>query len=208
VESARVSIEGSPSVSLTNARGEFVLDSLPSGTQSVEVRKIGYASTDKPVELSSRVPASTEVVLDVAELAPMRIVAGAEKVLDDLGFNERKSRGIGHFIEGDQARGGVHFTDALRSIPNLRVAPAGNGRQVLQDARNPVSGCVNVFVDNVRWREFTPGDIDDFVNPTEVRAIETYSGSNVPVQFQAPGVSSCATVVVWTNRYLNRRIKK
>jgi hypothetical protein len=60
----------------------------------------------------------------------------------------------------------------------------------------------------VRWREFTPGDIDDFVNPTEVRAIETYSGSNVPVQFQAPGVSSCATVVVWTNRYLNRRIKK
>jgi hypothetical protein len=208
VESARVSIEGSPSVALTNARGEFVLDSLPSGTQSVEVRKIGYASTDRPVELSSRIPASTEVVLDVAELAPMRIVAGAEKVLDDLGFNERKSRGIGHFIEGDQARGGIHFTDALRSVPNLRVTPAGNGRQVLQDARNPVSGCVNVFVDNVRWREFTPGDVDDFVNPTEVRAIETYSATNVPVQFQAPGVSSCATVVVWTNRYLNRRIKK
>ena len=42
----------------------------------------------------------------------------------------------------------------------------------------------------------------------EVRAVEVYSSNNTPLQFQAPGMTSCATIVVWTNRYVNRRIKK
>ena len=209
IESARVSIEGSPSVAITNARGEFTLDSLPSGTQTLEVRKIGYAATDRPVELSSRGSASTTITLDVAEIAPMRIVAGAEKVLDDLGYTDRKRRGLGHFIEGDKiADRAVRFSDALRAVPGLRITPAGNGRSVIQNSRDPVGGCVIVFVDNVRWREMTPGDLDDYVQPSEVRAIETYTSSNTPVQFQAAGDTGCAAVVVWTNRYLNRRIKK
>lgn len=209
VQSARVSIEGSASVAITNARGEFVLDSLPSGTQSIEVRKIGYASVDKPVELRGRAPVSTDIVLDAAELAPMRIVAGVQRALDDLGYSDRKRRGLGHFIDGEQiAQQALHFSDALRTVPNLRIVPMGGGRSVITDSRDPVSGCVNIYVDNMRWREMSPGDIDDFVNPSEVRAIESYTATNVPAQFQAAGASACATVVVWTTRYLDRRIKK
>jgi hypothetical protein len=209
VQSARVSIEGGRSVALTNERGEFFLDSLPSGTQSVEVRKIGYASTEKPVELSARAPVTTTIVLDAAELAPMRIVAGVEKALDDMGYNDRKRRGLGHFIDGEQvARQAVHLSDALRSVPGLRVTPGSAGRSVIGNARDPIGGCVNIYVDNARWREMTPGDIDDFVSPSEVAAIETYSANLAPVQFQSPGETSCAAVVIWTNRYLNRRIRK
>jgi hypothetical protein len=209
VQSARVSVEGARSVAVTNERGEFNLDSLPSGTQSVEVRKIGYAATVKAVELSAREPATTTIVLDAAELAPMRIVAGVEKALNDAGYTDRKRRGLGHFIDGDEiANRAVHLTDALRMVPGLHIAPAGNGRSVIQNSRDPLGGCVNIFVDQVRWREMSPGDVDDFVSPSEVAAIETYTPSNVPVMFQAPGESSCATVVIWTHRYVNRRIKR
>jgi hypothetical protein len=209
IQSARVSIDGAAPVAITNDRGEFTLDSLPSGTQTVEVRKIGYAAAEKPVELSARIAAQTTVTLDVAELAPVRIIAGSDRVLEDLGYADRKRRGLGHFIDGDKINDqAVRFTDAMRTVPGLRVVPAGNGRSTLMNSRDPVGGCVMTWVDNVVWREMTPGDIDDFVQPSEVRAVEVYSSSNTPPQFQMAGQTSCATIVVWTNRYVNRRIKK
>ena len=209
VQSARVSIDGTAPVAITNERGEFTLDSLPSGTQTVEVRKIGYAAAEKPVELSVRAAAQTTITLDVAELAPVKIVAGSDRVLEDLGYAERKRRGLGTFIDGEKiAQQAVRFSDAMRTVPGLRVAPAGGGRSVLTNSRDPVSGCVMTWVDNVIWREMTPGDIDDFVLPSEIRAVEVYSSSNTPPQFQMAGQTSCATVVIWTNRYVNRRIKK
>lgn len=209
VQSARVSLEGSTTVAITNERGEFALDGLPSGTQSVEVRKIGYAAADKAVELSARAPVSTDVVLDVAELAPMRIVAGVQKALDDMGYTERKQRGLGHFIDGDQVIDrAMKFSDALRGVPSLRIVPGPNGRSVITNSRDPTSGCVNIYVDQARWREMSPGDIDDFIIPSEVRAIESYTANNVPPQFQSAGSSACAAVVVWTNRYLDRKGRK
>lgn len=209
IQSARVSIDGAAPVAITNDRGEFTLDSLPSGTQTVEVRKIGYAATEKPVELSMRNVAQTTITLDVAELAPVRIVAGSDRVLEDLGYADRKRRGLGTFIDGDKiAEQAVRFSDAMRTVPGIRVAPAGNGRSVLTNSRDPIGGCVVTYVDNIMWREMQPGDLDDFVQPSEVRAVEVYSSNNTPMQFQAPGMTSCATIVVWTNRYVNRRIKK
>lgn len=209
IQSARVSIDGAAPVAISNERGEFTLDSLPSGTQTVEVRKIGYAAVEKPIELSARTAAQTTITLDVAELAPVRIVAGSDRVLEDLGFEDRKRRGLGTFLDGEKiAREAVRFSDAMRTVPGLRVQPAGNGRSVLTNSRDPVGGCVLTWVDNVIWREMTPGDIDDFVQPSEVRAVEVYSSNNTPPQFQMAGQTSCAAVVVWTNRYVNRRIKK
>jgi protocatechuate 3,4-dioxygenase beta subunit len=209
VESARVSVDGAAPVAITNERGEFTLDSLPSGTQTVEVRKIGYAATEQPVELSIRAVARTTVTLDVAELAPVRIIAGSDRVLEDLGYADRKRRGIGTFIDGDQiAQQAVRFSDAMRTVPGIRVQPAGNGRSTIVNSRDPVRGCVVTWVDNMMWREMMPGDFDDFVLPSEVRAVEVYSSNTAPAQFQMPGSTSCATIVVWTNRYVNRKIKK
>jgi hypothetical protein len=209
VQSARVSVEGAAPVAISNERGEFTIDSLPSGTQTVEVRKIGYAATETPVELNGRTTAQTTITLDVVELAPVRIVAGSDRVLEDLGYQDRKRRGLGTFIDGDKiAQQAVRFTDAMRTVPGIRIQPAGNGRSTITNSRDPVGGCVVTYVDNIIWREMTPGDLDDFVMPSEVRAVEVYSSSNAPAQFQMAGSTSCAVIVVWTNRYVNRRIKK
>jgi hypothetical protein len=209
VQSARVSVDGAAPVAITNQNGEFTLDSLPSGTQTLEVRKIGYAATDASVELSARAPARKTVTLDVAELAPVKIVAGSDRVLEDLGYADRKRMGMGTFIEGDKlAKEAVRFSDAMRTIPGLRVAPAGGGRSVIQSSRSAIGGCVVTWVDNSIWREITPGDLDDFVQPSEIRAVEVYSSNNTPGQFQMAGATSCSTIVIWTNRYVNRKIRK
>lgn len=208
IQSARVSVDGASSVAITNEKGEFLLDSLPSGTQTLEVRKIGYAATDKAIEVSARTIASATITLDVAELAPMKILAGSERVLSDMGYEDRKHRGVGYFIDGDRlSQEAVRFSDAMRTAPGIRVIPVGNGRLTLTNARDP-NGCVTTWVDRVVWRELSPGDLDDFVTPGEIRAVEVYSASTTPAEFQAPGSTSCATIVVWTNRYVNRRIKK
>jgi hypothetical protein len=49
-----------------------------------------------------------------------------------------------------------------------------------------------------------PGDIDDFVKPHELAAIEVYSASNTPAEFQGRG-GSCTTIVAWTVRRLDRK---
>src|ERR1043165_5880046 len=41
---ARVTVEGSGIVAISRANGEFSLDSLPAGTQSLDVRKLGYGA--------------------------------------------------------------------------------------------------------------------------------------------------------------------
>ena len=45
---ARVTLQSGSEVALTKANGEFVLDSLPSGTQALEIRKLGYSVTEVP----------------------------------------------------------------------------------------------------------------------------------------------------------------
>jgi hypothetical protein len=54
----------------------------------------------------------------------------------------------------------------------------------------------------------TPGDIDDFVRPDELRAVEIYNASTVPGQFQQAGMTKCATIVIWTVRSTNRPRKR
>ena len=66
-------------------------------------------------------------------------------------------------------------------------------------------GCVNFYVDGTPWQQQYPGDIDNFVRSDEVAAIETYSGSQTPAQFQTAGMSSCTTIVVWTKWRVNKK---
>jgi hypothetical protein len=75
----------------------------------------------------------------------------------------------------------------MRTAPGLGVTPNGDGRTYsITSARDPM-GCVNFVVDGTKWTEMTPGDIDDYVRPDEMRAVEIYTGSTVPGEFQDPG---------------------
>jgi hypothetical protein len=199
---ARVTLQGGGNVALSKANGDFTLDSLPSGTQAIEVRKLGYSVTEVAVELSSNNTTSTSVTMSdaVPMLQTMRIEAAQDKALSDIGYLQRKQTGMGRFYDGKQLNHeSMSFSDVMRIDPGLRISPAGDGRTyVITDARNATGGCVNVYVDGTYWEPMSPGDIDSYVRPNEMVAVEVYHGSETPPQFTKPGQSSCATIVVWT----------
>lgn len=211
VANARVGLVGTSAATITRANGEFTLDSLPAGTQALVVRQIGYRPTEVPVELSSRAPSRVTVRLGafVPELSPVEVVSRRDDGLRKVGFLERKrSAAGGYFLTPEQIekRTVMQFSDLLRSIPGLQVSAPG-GQAMLTSTRSSgagAGGCVTVFVDGAAWQQLQPGDLDSFVQPTEVAAVEVYSGVQVPLQFTTTG-QGCTAVVVWTKtRVLTR----
>jgi len=199
---ARVMLQGGGATAISKANGEFVLDSLPSGTQALDVRKLGYAATEVPVELSASSPAKTSITLGefVPVLEKVRVEAARDKALSNVGYLERKNTGNGYFFDGDQINHeSMTFSDVMRISPGLRISPSGDGRTyVIQDSRSASNGCVNYYVDGTLWQTLQPGDIDSYVRPAEMVAIEVYHGSQTPPQFTPAGQGGCATIVVWT----------
>ena len=126
----------------------------------------------------------------VPTLAAVRVEAAQDKALADVGYLERKQTGIGqlHRRQPDQSRSRRSFSDVMRIAPGLRVQPSGDGRTyVITDSRSASNGCVNYYVDDTPWTTMTPGDIDDFVRPSELVAVEVYHGSQTPPQFTGAG---------------------
>jgi hypothetical protein len=210
VPGARVGLMGTSAATLTKANGDFVLDSLPAGTQALVVRQIGYRPTELAVDLSSRTPARVTVQLGiyVPELSPVEVVSRRDEGLQKVGFLDRKRNSAGgYFITPEQLekRNAMKFSDILRTTPGIRISES-NGQAMITSTRSAQgSGCVTMYVDGAPWQQIEPGDLDSFVQPNEVAAVEVYNGSSVPLQFTTPG-QSCAAVVVWTKtRVLRRR---
>jgi hypothetical protein len=199
---ARVMLQGGGALALTKANGEFTLDSLPSGTQALTIRKLGYSAAEVAVELSANSPAATTVTMSdaIPLLETMRVEAAQDKALSDIGYLQRKQTGMGRFYDGKQINHqSMSFSDVMRMDPGLRIQPTGDGRTyVITDSRSATTGCVNFYVDGQIWTQMTPGDIDNFVQPSELVAIEVYHGSETPPQYSPPGQSGCATIVAWT----------
>ena len=199
---ARVMLQGGGTVAITKPNGDFVLDSLPSGTQALNVRKLGYSAAEVAVELSSNAPATTTITLSdaVPLLETMRVEAAQDKALSDIGYLQRKQTGMGFYMDGKTINHeSMSFSDVMRVAPGLRIQPTGDGRTyVITDARSASNGCVNFYVDGTLWQSMTPGDIDSYVQPSELVAIEVYHGSETPPQYTPAGQGGCATIVAWT----------
>lgn len=209
VSGARVGLMGTSAATLSRANGDFVLDSLPAGTQALVVRQIGYRPTEVPVELSSRTPARVTVQLGVfvPELSPVEVVSRRDEGLQKVGYLDRKRTSAGgYFIDTEtiERRNALRFSDILRTTPGIRITEQ-NGQAMITSTRSSTgNGCVTMYVDGSPWQQLQPGDLDSYVQPTEVAAIEVYNGASVPPQFSTPG-QSCAAVVVWTKTRVLRR---
>jgi hypothetical protein len=206
VVGARVDVVGTIGVTQTGAGGEFRIDSLPSGTQTVVVRQIGFAPEERPVELSTRAPARLSVTMarSAQVLSAVVVKADADAGLERVGFTSRKRSGMGYYMSGDEIekRAPNLLTDVFRTIPGFRVVPSGTD-YVVESSRSALGGCVRYWVDGAVWEAVFPGDVDRLVPIWEIAAMEFYNGTTVPAQFQMAGSSSCAAVVIWTKTRTN-----
>ena len=210
VAGARIGLMGASAATTSRTNGEFTLDSLPSGTQALVVRQIGYRPTEVPVELSARSPARVMVRLGdfVPELSPVEVVSRRDEGLQKVGYLDRKRSSGGYFLTPEQIekRRATQFTDLMRTIPGLQVQSQGRDAMLTSSRSSGTGsgGCVTVYVDGAPWQQLQPGDLDSFIQPDEVAAVEVYSGAQIPAQFMTPG-QSCTAVVVWTKtRVLSR----
>ncbi|MDF2773606.1 MAG: TonB-dependent receptor plug [Geminicoccaceae bacterium] len=208
---ARVDVQGTGAATLSRQDGSFGFTDLPSGTQQVVVRQLGFQPVEVPVELSGRTP--KQITVTLAKPAPVleAVAVTAERStagLDQVGFNRRHKSGFGYFVtpEDIENRQATRMTDLFRTIPSLRVVPSGMD-YVVESARDAAGGCVRYVVDGSPYQALFAGDIDRMMPPHEVAAIEVYTGSNTPVEFQSPGGSSCTTIVMWS-RFKVKRDRK
>ncbi|CAN5331760.1 hypothetical protein BH20GEM2_BH20GEM2_18930 [soil metagenome] len=154
-------------------------------------------TTPRPVHGAPAVAGSTIL------LEPLRVTARARPRSPPLReFYARAERGsTGHFVTREQIeeRRGRTFSDLLRGIPNLDLAPLPNGEYAIRMNRNQASifgaDCAPVYyLDGIIHPLGSP---DRELRPDEIEGIEVYAGSGVPAQF-AGSRARCGVIVVWT----------
>jgi carboxypeptidase family protein/carboxypeptidase-like protein/TonB-dependent receptor-like protein len=204
---SRVEVVGTDVVALTNDKGEFTLRNLPSGSQILLARHLGFGAETVPVDLSSREPKQVTIRLPkyVAVIEPVVVTARRTASLDKVGFTTRKRSGAGYFLDPAQIQN-MHpsrLTDILRQVPGLRITYTNEG-EVVSSTRGSSGGCVQYYVDGMPWMSSEPGDINMFVNGNEVAGAEIYQSGNAPAQYSR-GMQDCMTIVLWTKSRIRDR---
>lgn len=179
---------------ITGREGDFLFRDVPPGLYRLSVTRMGYADlrdtirveTGSDLELTLPVSASP-VALEPIVVSTRRRPRGPES-----GFESRRRRLSGTFMTREEIED-AHphvFTDLLRMVPGARIVPRGPfGHQVFFRG-----GCVPALVvDGIRIG--SDPELDFFLQPSDVEAVEIYHGTYVPVEF---GVNSCGAIVVWT----------
>jgi hypothetical protein len=204
VPHADVVLAGSRIKTATGDSGRFALRDLPAGSQTIEVRKVGFTATDTALMLSSKSPVEFAMTLRSAPvtLSKVNVAAAREVALERVGFEHRRKVGIGHYLTADQVsnRGAMRFSDLARTIPGLIVRETRSGQQVVLQGRGRSltnRGCVAYMVDNAPFYDRPPGSIDDFVRPDDIIGVEAYDPAEAPAELVTAPMS-CSVIVIWT----------
>lgn len=201
---SRVELVGTDVVVMANENGEFTMTNLPSGSQVLLARHLGYGAASVPVDLTSLERQNVTITLPkfVAIMDPVLVTARRNASLERVGFSQRRKSGTGQYLGPDRIEKMHAFrvNDILRRIPGIHVTYTATG-EIVESSRG-VSGfsggsCTQYYIDGMPWLSMEPGDINAWVNGNEVVAVEVYQGPNTPAEF-THGPGACLTIVLWT----------
>jgi hypothetical protein len=206
IASARVVLWGASGNGTNTTNGKYALDGLPTGTQMVEARAIGY----QPMRVVVDVPAADTAIADitlealVATVDTMR-VRGDRVSVQMAEFEKRRRAGFGAFIDENQlnVRSPIFMADIFRTVPGISIA-SGQSAQGRVLMRGNGGTCAPAVFLNGMNVPVPDGNLDAIVNSQEVMAVEVYSRtSSVPPQFDSR--NGCGSIVVWTGARKPRR---
>jgi len=192
VANADVSVPGTGLSARTPENGVFSLAGLPAGTQTVEVRAIGFEPKRVPVDLTRDRLTTLDVLLDrpVQTLDVVKVF-GKGRASSILAFERRRRAGWGRFLTPVEIekRHAVRTTDLFQTMPGVRVVPGTFGQTVL------VRGCrPTIYLNGMRLGEEAASDLDLLANPSEITAVEVYTAAGRPAEFWG---SPCGSIVLW-----------
>jgi hypothetical protein len=212
IAGARVALAGTRDTAVAGEDGTFSLARVPAGSQTLEVRAVGYLPARIGVDLfAGEVPNTTTVSLLSlrAYLDTVRVTGERVYHRDATGFEQRRRTwGSGTFLDraAIARRVAVQTTDLLRTMPGVDVVHAMDGEHVL--VRRAGSSCSPmIYVDGMplTFPGMASGAFTDEANtiqPEEIEGIEVYrSAATAPPQF-SPSMSGCGTILIWTGPQL------
>lgn len=186
----------------TNEQGIFVLDSLPGGTHTVELKAIGFDPLRRAVQLSAWRPAEEAFVFsERAYMLPTVAVRGELLYSRQMAGFERRRRtaSSGFFLTSRdiELQPPTQLTGLLNGMNGLQVHYAGHSSTVTMskpDLKLGMTTCTpSLYLDGLRdW-----SDSFDLLQSTQIAAVEVY-----PREAQRPmeffDRNGCGAIVVWT----------
>lgn len=204
VPGARVTVWGTPEEVTTGAEGQFSLAGLPAGTQTMDVRAIGFRPALVPVDLLVGDAAANRVAVTLERTPPMldtaRVLATFDYALARTGFAERRRMASGQFIDRAtiERRNPIATTDLLSLVNGIRVWPLPQGHGVLMQNFIGEPCIPDLYIDKV---VYSGGgmEIDQLTSPESIAGIEVYTrGPQMPLEFTPTTSGGCGAIVIWT----------
>ncbi len=126
VNGARVLVRGTNVAGTSSDRGYFSLDSLPGGTQTLEVRALGYLPATSIVHLAAEQPTQVEVFIGdrLVTLETVKVTATLVFSRNLAKFQTNRERNLGGTFVGPreiERYRGMRFSNLVQSIPGVRL---------------------------------------------------------------------------------------
>ena len=207
VQGAHVMLWGTGVESVTDGDGAFQLSALPGGTHTLEVRAVGYAPVQQPVDIVQGAPDATEVelmnlgiTLDTVRVSAQRIYTSRR----EAEFERRMHSGMGHVLDQKAIakRQPVSLTDLLRTIPGVMIVPSRySSEDVLMRGGEAVLGSgvcrPDIYIDGARIANDPTFPINSLVIVSELKALEVYTRpATVPTELRT--LSGCGVIAIWS----------
>ena len=193
VASAEIMVRGTTARARSDSSGHYSVAGLPAGTQMLEVRRVGYALLERPVELRADRAVTADVALQrVVNLDSMRVVAIQSRYTE---FEEHRRHNIsGRFLgekEMQWQRLTSYTSNIVEKFPGFYVF--GEGPKAVVISKSFSQPCaVNIVIDGAEHQSIN--DIPALV----IGAMELYrQGDIVPPEVID---SWCGAIVIWTKR--------
>ena len=183
-------------IARTGPDGRFTLNDLPSGTQLLAVRRIGYLIGDVAVELRPDRTVRHDVLLRrVVSLDSIRIVARRSRFAE---FEwRRKNNPTGRFLTSSdlQKSHATELAPVIQQVGGFTVVGFGPNAQAFSTAARmgrPNCGEANVVIDGMDQAAI------NMVPPHDIAAVEIYAeAAGAPGQYRA----ECGLIMIWTKRW-------
>jgi hypothetical protein len=201
VDGVRVSVNRTVKT-WTDSAGIFQLTDVDFGTNIIELNRIGYENITFDVWVDSALgPLAVTMAPLSVRLRDLAVVTDRPTLNHMFGFDMRRREGNGSFLTRNEIedRTPVRFSDVLRGIPGLRVAPDPHffGNTVEAIRTTGFGSCQPLlFLDGMLMDATVR--LDNVVNWRFVEGVEVYVGpAQIPPRFNITN-SVCAVIVVWT----------
>jgi hypothetical protein len=179
-------------------QGRFVLRGLPSGTQMLLVRRVGYFAARQVVDLRNRDTAWADVAMAEATVLDTIRVTASPVLLPVLReIDERRMAGFGYFLAGREVQRRTSMRSVFEGFPSLDVqGGAHNFTLVMRNVGSVLGGTQcrpDVYIDRF------PADVEQLASmlPSELLAVEIYPRLG-PGLLHYLRFDTCAVVLVWT----------